>query len=111
MERKREKEDFLKTITAKINEEFDRSNKEEKKLQEEVKVIKFGLLSVQGRNFKANCRRLLQPEHKITLEEFEEITKDHDAYNSLGGNHTGDQLYELVRNKVEENWTTDKASE
>lgn len=107
-ERADEKEAFLKGIKDEIRAEFERSNKKETELAEEIKVLKAGLLSIQGRTFKSNCRRLLDPDHDISLEEYEEITKDHDAYNSLGGNHNGDQLYQLVRKKVEDSWAKDK---
>ena len=107
-ERADEKEAFLEGIKDKIRAEFERSNKKETELAEEIKVLKAGLLSIQGRTFKSNCRRLLDPDHDISLEEYEEITKDHDAYNSLGGNHNGDQLYQLVRKKVEDSWAKDK---
>lgn len=107
-ERADEKEAFLEGIKDEIRAEFERSNKKETELAEEIKVLKAGLLSIQGRTFKSNCRRLLDPDHDISLEEYEEITKDHEAYNSLGGNHNGDQLYQLVRKKVEDSWAKDK---
>lgn len=107
-ERAEEKEAFLNGIKDEIRAEFERSNKKETELANEIKVLKAGLLSIQGRTFKNNCRRLLDPSHEITLEEYEEITKDHEAYNSLGGNHNGDQLYLLVRKKVEDSWAKDK---
>ena len=107
-ERADEKESLLNGIKAEIRAEFERSNKKENELAEQIKVLKAGLLSIQGRTFKSNCRRLLDPDHEISLEEYEEITKDHDAYNSLGGNHNGDQLYMLVRKKVEDSWAKDK---
>ena len=107
-ERAEEKETFLEGIKKEIRAEFERSNKKENELSEEIKTLKAGLLSIQGRAFKNNCRRLLDPDHNITLEEYEEISKDHTAYNSLGGNHNGDELYLLVRKKVEEGWLKDK---
>lgn len=104
-ERADEKKDFLKEIQKEIQAEFVRSDKKETELQNEIKILKNGLLSIQGRTFKSNCKKLLEEDHEISLEEYEEITKDHDAYNSLGGNHNGDQLYQLVRQKVENSWT------
>ena len=65
--------------------------------------MRSGLLSIQGRDFKRHCRELLDDEHEITLDEWEQIDADHEAYNGLGGNHKGDQLYELVKKKVENN--------
>lgn len=104
-ERADEKKEFLKEIQKEIQAEFVRSDKKETELQNEIKILKNGLLSIQGRTFKSNCKKLLEEGHEISLEEYEEITKDHDAYNSLGGNHNGDQLYQLVRQKVENSWT------
>ena len=85
---------------------FGRGSRSE--LAGEIKTLKAGLLSIQGRAFKNNCKRLLDPDHEISLEEYEEITKDHDAYNSLGGNHNGDELFILVRKKVEESWVKER---
>lgn len=64
--------------------------------------LKRGLLSVQGRQFKADCKRLLDPNHVITIEEFQQINEDHEAYHALGGNHNGDAIFELVKKKAEE---------
>lgn len=108
LEREKEKKEFLDSIRKEIQAEFERSNTKEIELQNEIKILKNGLLSIQGRAFKTNCKRLLEEDHEVTLEEYEEITKDHDAYNSLGGNHNGDQLYKLVRTKVENSWTNNK---
>jgi hypothetical protein len=62
------------------------------------KIIK-GLLSVQGQTFRAACHRLLETNHSITVDEYEQIVRDHEAYNSLGGNHIGDNLFKLVETK------------
>lgn len=70
-------------------------------LSDEMGYLKAGLLSLQGKEFRADCRRLLEDGHEITLDEWEEIDADHEAYNGLGGNHKGDSLFELVRKKVE----------
>lgn len=107
-ERVEEKNAFLESIKKEISAEFERSNSRETELAGEIKTLKAGLLSIQGRAFKNNCKRLLDPDHEISLEEYEEITKDHDAYNSLGGNHNGDELFILVRKKVEESWVKDR---
>lgn len=63
---------------------------------------------MQGKNFKSDCRRLLDENHEITLDEWEEIDADHEAYNGLGGNHRGDELFELVKKKVENTITNGK---
>ena len=74
-------------------------------LSNEMKSLKKGLLSIQGKEFRANCRKLLEDGHEITLDEWEEIDADHEAYNGLGGNHKGDHLYELVKKKAENTLT------
>jgi len=67
--------------------------------------LKAGLLSMQGKEFKAECRKLLDENHQITLDEWEELDADHEAYNGLGGNHRGDQLFEMVKKKAENIFT------
>lgn len=61
-----------------------------------VEVLKQGLLSIQGAQFKRQCRILLKSSHHISTDEYEQCITDHDAYNALGGNHTGDQLFNSV---------------
>lgn len=74
-------------------------------LSNEMDCLKAGLLSMQGKEFRASCHRLLDENHEITLDEWEEIDADHEAYNGLGGNHRGDHLFELVKKKVENTLT------
>ena len=54
---------------------------------------------MQGKVFKGDCRRLLEPNHIITEEEYEDIVADHKSYNGLGGNHIGDSLFLSVMKK------------
>lgn len=68
-------------------------------MNEGLELLKMGLLGIQGPGFKAKCKYLLGADHVITLEEWEEINNDHDIYNSLGGNHNGDRLYNDVSYK------------
>ena len=44
--------------------------------------------------------------HTISLDEWEEIDADHEAYNRLGGNHKGDELFRLVKEKALKTLTT-----
>ena len=68
-------------------------------LIDNVTALKAGVLSMQGKVFKGDCRRLLEPNHIITEEEYEDIVADHKSYNGLGGNHIGDGLFKSVMNK------------
>ena len=65
----------------------------------DIDNITAGLLSLQGKQFKEQCREYLQPEYVISVDEFEQLTEDHAAYNALGGNHKGDALFESVKTK------------
>lgn len=95
-------------VAKQLEEERVRSRADDSVLQDqinkvslEVSALKAGMLSVQGKEFKNECRRLLNGNHIITLDEWEELCSDHEAYNGLGGNHRGDELFELVRKKME----------
>lgn len=68
---------------------------------ENVDILRAGLLSMQGHEFRKKCRVLLEEGHKITTEEWETISDDYDAYKGLGGNHNGDTLFEAVKKKYE----------
>lgn len=91
--------ELLKEQEAKSIEGDNHLKKEIAEFKKSFDVTKKGILSVQGRSFKADCRKLLEPGHVISLNEFETITMDHNVYNSLGGNHEGDGLYDLVQTK------------
>lgn len=64
-----------------------------------MNVLKGGILSIQGRGFKHDCRKLLEDGHIITLNEFEALGAEHNIYKSLGGNSHGDALFDLVKVK------------
>lgn len=55
---------------------------------------------MQKRQFIQECREFLQPDRDITIEEFERLQEEHKVYNSLGGNHDGDDLFNMVKEKV-----------
>lgn len=117
-DRKRRQEEMLKAIDNKFDQQKDgmkqqmsecynnlidvvkesdeKSMAEDVKIHKEIDVIKNGMLSLEGRTFKEDCRRLLQDDHKITLNEFEAISNEHIVYNNLGGNHEGDGLFSMV---------------
>ena len=76
------------------------------KIQDEkLNEMRAGLLSMQGAYFKKKCHKLLEPGHEINVEELENITKDHEAYKGLDGNHEGDMLFNLVLEKAKRDIT------
>lgn len=77
-------------------------------VEKNIAALTAGVLSMQGKEFRNNCRKLLAEDHIITLDEWEELDKDHMAYNGLGGNHKGDHLFSLVKKKVEAGFAEDQ---
>lgn len=102
----KEWEAFYQGLKDTIKEGSEESKRGDAALQEQIDIMKGGILSIQKKNFKQDCRELLKEEHEITLEEFEAIQEDHNIYNSLGGNHDGDTLFDMVKKKATNNLTT-----
>ena len=84
-----------------LKTELDNTQNKISAINDETSALKAGMLSMQGKEFRASCSALLEENHVITLDEWEEIDADHEAYNRLGGNHKGDSLFELVKKKFE----------
>ncbi len=94
------------SIYEKINEEHALSAQGDEAIRVDIEIIQNsiehlsrGILSLQGKEFKDECRRLLEPEHEITVEEYENIVDEHETYHGLGGNHRGDALFKSVMKK------------
>lgn len=112
-------EDKYDEINTKVDKALEAGREESKSddavLEKEISVLEknitaltAGVLSMQGKEFRNNCRKLLAEDHVITLDEWEELDKDHTAYNGLGGNHKGDHLFSLVKKKVEAGFAEDQ---
>lgn len=107
-EKLKQQELFYTTLREEINASYNKaqdSNKELKEdileLSQQIQFLKAGILSVQKKEFIANCRALLEDGKEITLDEYTRISADHEAYNQLGGNHEGDQIFSFVSKKFE----------
>lgn len=105
-----EQEAFYDGILKKIDERFEETNnritaldnKVEKNVQTsnaQQEILKEGLLSVQGNNFKRQCKALLEPTHKISETEWLQHQIDFEAYERLGGNDDGHDLHNAVAHK------------
>lgn len=112
-------EDKYNEINTKVDKALEAGREESKAddavLEKEISAMKknitaltAGVLSMQGKEFINNCRKLLAEDHIITLDEWEELDIDHTAYNGLGGNHKGDHLFSLVKKKVEAGFAEDQ---
>ena len=76
-------------------------------LNQDFNLLKKGILSIQGRQFKEFCTRLLSSDHELTLDEYRQCSDEHEVYNCLGGNHDGDRLFALVQKKAENLFSKD----
>lgn len=112
-------EDKYDEINTKVDKALEAGREESKSddavlekeisaLEKNITALTAGVLSIQGKEFRNNCRKLLAEDHVITLDEWEELDKDHMAYNGLGGNHKGDHLFSLVKKKVEAGFAKDQ---
>ena len=112
-------EDKYNEINTKVDKALEAGREESKAddavLEKEISMMKknitaltAGVLSMQGKEFINNCRKLLAEDHIITLDEWEELDIDHTAYNGLGGNHKGDHLFSLIKKKVEAGFAEDQ---
>lgn len=112
-------EDKYDEINTKVDKALEAGREESKSddavlekeisaLEKNITALTAGVLSMQGKEFRNNCRKLLAEDHVITLDEWEELDKDHMAYNGLGGNHKGDHLFSLVKKKVEVGFAEDQ---
>lgn len=89
----------MKIMQQEIQTNKNDENLIEKKidtLEDNLNTLKDGILSLQRKEFKEECRRLLNQEEPITYEQYTILQREHTVYNSLGGNHEGDQLFKLA---------------
>lgn len=103
-----EQKKFYSDLENVVERAATQSRANETKLQEQIDIVREGVLSLQGEIFKEKCHRFLKPDCDFTLAEFEEIENEHIVYNKLGGNCTGDKLFTLVEKKASNILTDDK---
>ena len=85
-------------LKADIIEEHTISTEVDNQLKDEIGHLRLGVLSLQGKSFREECRHLLGKD-VITMDEYEEFEDDYAAYKGLGGNHNGDALHDRVVDK------------
>lgn len=85
-------------LKADIIEEHTISTNVDNQLRNEIDRVRVGVLSLQGKSFREECRCLLGKD-MITMDEYEEFEDDYAAYKGLGGNHNGDALHDRVVDK------------
>ena len=70
-----------------------------KDVRKDVESIRRGVLDIQGPQFKAKCKEVLQDSHQITVDEWLALKKEYEIYTGIGGNSDGSELYNLVHEK------------
>jgi|UPI00061DAF64 hypothetical protein len=103
-EQNSERAKFYENLKEDMFSRYDAIEKEsrdgDQELQKQLDALRKGILSMQKKEFIAECQALLAEDHEITLEEYQQCIEDHDAYNGLKGNHNGDSLFALVVQKA-----------
>ena len=84
-----------------LQEEDKHINSRIDQLHNDLEVMRDGILSLHRRRFVDDCRKLLNQESEITQEDYERLKREHRTYNALGGNHEGDEMYNLFLKKYE----------
>lgn len=102
------KKEVRANLLLEIQKETERSSKEDKKIEADIEILNnqinnlsTGVLSIQGKQFRDMCLFLLNEEHHITVQEYEQFEDDYIAYKALGGNHRGDALHNRVVEKFQ----------
>ena len=103
-EQNRERAKFYDNFKKDIFIKYDEIKKEyengDLELQKQLDLLRKGILSLQKKEFFKECQALLEEDHELTLDEYQQCIEDHDAYNGLKGNHRGDSLFALVEEKA-----------
>lgn len=95
-----EQKEFYRGLEELIQKGTEESRRGDEKLQQQINIIQSGILSLQGKLFKQECRDYLRPDREFSVEDFENLQEEYDTYKDLGGNHDGATLFELVEKKA-----------
>lgn len=98
-ERFEETNNRITALDDKVEQKINEVRKDVQSSDAQQKILKEGLLSVQGNNFKRQCKALLEPTHKISETEWLQHQIDFEAYKRLGGNDDGHDLHNSVAHK------------
>lgn len=94
-------EEKITAVENQSKEEDSRIQRDLDHLHQEIDTIESGILSIQGKQFRDYCERLLEAGYYITVDEYEEFESEYEVYKGLGGNHRGDALHDRVIDKVQ----------
>lgn len=94
-------EEKIGAVELQSKEEDNKIHIELNEIHKDIDTMESGILSIQGKQFRDMCERLLQSGHYITVDEYEEFESEYIVYKGLGGNHRGDALHDRVVDKVQ----------
>ena len=98
---------FQKTVEAinalreELKQDIQDRKEENKREDDEIAIIRQGVLALWRKTFLETGRTLLADGHNILYEEYMTYMQDHVIYNNLGGNHEGDEQFKLVTAKYQ----------
>lgn len=69
------------------------------KIDSSNRALLKAVFEVQQKQFKSDCKYLLEDTNNITFEQFENLHDEYNIYKSLGGNGSGSTLFDLVQEK------------
>ena len=78
---------------------LDKLEKHDQMQDVEADKRKQGILALYKKEFLNHGKELLEPNHIITYDEYVDYSAQHKLYNELGGNHEGDEQFDLVTGK------------
>ena len=100
------KDEVIKKLEGELETEIKKSEEADDEMKEQIEGLSYlidnltqGVLSIQGKQFRDICLYLLDPDHIISIQEYEQFEEDYAAYKALGGNHRGDALHDRVVEK------------
>lgn len=101
-------EEVLENVDKAMIAGRDESKKDDAELKDEIDkvghrqdVTQAGLLAIYKPQFLRRCDELLNQKEEISPDDWLDFEKDHKTYNDLGGNHTGDEKFNMIKAKFE----------
>lgn len=91
----------IEELRNEFQADIQKRQEENKKQDADIAAMLQGVLALWKKIFLEDGRKLLVQGHVITYDEYMAYTQEHLIYNTLGGNHEGDQQFALVTEKYQ----------
>lgn len=100
-------EEKIAKVETQSQEEDNKIHAELNEIHKDIDTMESGILSIQGKQFRDHCEKLLEHDHYISVDEYEEFEQEYEVYKGLGGNHRGDALHDRVIDKIQAQMRTE----